>query len=125
VVQPAAPPDDSLVASWLQAHHLRYGLGGYWESSIVTVETGGQVKVRALIRPSLARDLALAKPAWYDPVGQQANFVVFNTYTTPSYLYWDPRARAEKLFGRPARVYHIGLFTVMVWDKNLLPEVPG
>ena len=38
------------VASWLQAHHLRYGLGGYWESSIITVETGGQVKVRALLK---------------------------------------------------------------------------
>src|SRR5580704_4781639 len=39
VVRPAAPPDGSQVASWLEAHHLRYGLGGYWESSIVTVET--------------------------------------------------------------------------------------
>ena len=123
VVQPAAPPDASQVASWLQAHHLRYGLGGYWESSIITVQTGDQVKVRALLRPSLARNLWLAKPAWYDPAGQQANFVVFNT--TPGYLFWNPRARAEKLFGRPARVYNVGLFTVMVWDKNLLPEVPG
>jgi hypothetical protein len=125
VTRPAAPADGTQVASWLQAHHLRYGLGGYWESSIVTVETGGQVQVRAVVRPTLARDLWLAKPAWYDPAGQQANFVVFNT--TPGYLYWGPRARAraEQLFGRPARVYNIGLFTVLVWDKNLLPEVPG
>ena len=50
VVQPAAPPDNSQIASWLEAHHLRYGLGGYWESSIVTVETGSQVKVRALLK---------------------------------------------------------------------------
>ena len=49
VVQPAAPPDGTQVASWLEAHHLRYGLGGYWQSSIVTVDTGGQVKVRAVV----------------------------------------------------------------------------
>ena len=53
-VQPASPPAFARVASWLQAHHLRYGLGGYWESSIVTVQTDGQVKVRALLKATLA-----------------------------------------------------------------------
>ena len=67
VAQPASPPAFARVASWLQAHHLRYGLGGYWESSIVTVQTDGQVKVRALLKATLEPDLWLAKPAWYDP----------------------------------------------------------
>ena len=67
VVQPAAPPDNSQLASWLEAHHLRYGLGGYWESSIVTVETGGQVKVRALLKSTMGPDLWQAEPSWYDP----------------------------------------------------------
>jgi hypothetical protein len=122
VVQPAAPLPTAQVASWLQAHHLRYGLGGYWESSIVTVETGGQVKVRALLKNTMAADLWLAKPAWYDPVGQQANFIVLNS--TPGYLYWEPRALIEEYFGRPARVYNVGPYTVMVWNRNLLPSVP-
>ena len=122
VVQPAAPPDNSQVASWLQAHHLRYGLGGYWESSIVTVETGGQVKVRALLKNTMRRDLWLAKPSWYDPAGQQANFIVLSS--TPGYLNWEPRALIQKYFGRPAREYNVGPFTVMVWDRNLLPSIP-
>jgi hypothetical protein len=46
VVRPAAPPDGSQVASWLEAHHLQYGLGGHWQSSIVTVDTDGRHGVR-------------------------------------------------------------------------------
>jgi hypothetical protein len=122
VVRPAAPPDGTQVASWLQAHHLRYGLGGYWESSIVTVETDGQVKVRALLKNTMGRDLWLAKPSWFDPASQQANFIVLDS--TPSYMYWEPRALIAKYFGRPAREYNVGPFTVMVWDRNLLPSVP-
>ena len=123
VVQPAAPPDSSYLASWLQAHHLRYGLGGYWESSIVTVQTGGQVKVRAVLGTNtMGPYLWLAKPSWYDPAGQQANFIVLAS--TRSYLYWEPRAVIAKYFGRPAREYHVGPFTVMVWDRNLLSSIP-
>ena len=122
-VQPASPPAFAPVASWLQAHHLRYGLGGYWESSIVTVQTDGQVKVRALLKLTLAPDLWLAKPAWYDPAGQQANFVVLSS--TPGFMNnWEPRALISKYFGRPARVYNFGPYTVMVWNRNLLASLP-
>jgi len=123
VVQPASPPAFARVASWLQAHHLRYGLGGYWESSIVTVQTDGQVKVRALLKPTLGPDLWLAKPAWYDPAAQQANFVVLSS--TPGFTNnWEPRALISKYFGRPAQVYNFGPYTVMVWDRNLLASIP-
>ena len=27
------------------------------------------------------------------------------------------------LFGKPARTYHVGACTVLVWDKNLLREL--
>ena len=123
VTQPAAPPDFLPVASWLEAHHLQYGLGGYWESSIITVETGGQVKVRALLKSTMGRDLWLAKPSWYDPASQQADFIVLSSM--PGYRNWEPRALIAKYFGRPAREYHFGPYTVMVWDRNLLLSIPG
>jgi hypothetical protein len=123
LVQPASPPAFARVASWLQAHHLRYGLGGYWESSIVTVQTGGQVKVRALLKPTLRPDLWLAKPEWYDPATEQANFVVLSS--APGFKNnWEPRALISKYFGRPAHVYNFGPYTVMVWDKNILSDLP-
>jgi hypothetical protein len=120
--QPAAPLPTAPLASWLQARHLRYGLAGYWEASIVTVETDGQVKVRALLKGTLAADLWQARPAWYDPAGQQANFIVLSR--VPGYMYWEPRALVTKYFGHPARTYHVGEFTVLVWDHNLLPSIP-
>jgi hypothetical protein len=116
--RPAVPPDDTVVASWLQAHNLRYGLGGYWESSIITVETGGQVKVRALARSTVGEDLWLAQPSWYDPALHRADFIVLSS--APNYLNWQPRALIAKYYGRPARQYQVGSFTVLVWDKNLL-----
>jgi hypothetical protein len=120
--RPASPLPTAQVASWLEAHHLRYGLGGYWESSIVTVQTDGQVKVRALQKNTMRADLWQAKPTWYDPAGQQADFIVLSS--APGYLYWEPRALIAKYFGRPAREYNVGPFTVMVWDRNLLPSIP-
>ena len=123
VVQPASPPAYARVASWLQAHHLSYGLGGYWESSIVTVQTGGQVKVRALLKNTLRPDLWLSEPAWYDPSAQRANFIVLSSLS--GYRNWEPRALIAKYFGRPAREYHFGPYTVMVWDRNLLLSIPG
>jgi hypothetical protein len=123
VAQPASPPAFSRVASWLAAHHLTYGLGGYWESSIVTVQTGGQVKVRALLKATLGPDLWLAKPAWYDPAARRANFVVLSS--TPGFTNnWEPRALVSKYFGRPAHTYNFGPYTVMVWDKNILSDLP-
>jgi hypothetical protein len=123
VTQPSSPPAFARVASWLQAHHLRYGLGGYWESSIVTVQADGQVKVRALLKATLRPDLWLAKPAWYDPTVQQANFVVLSS--TPGFKNnWEPRTMISKVFGRPAHVYNFGPYTVMVWDRNILSDVP-
>jgi hypothetical protein len=123
VAQPASPPAFARVASWLQAHHLRYGLGGYWESGIVTVQTGEQVKVRALLKATLEPDLWLAKSAWYDPTTQQANFVVLSS--TPGFENnWEPRALVSKYFGRPAHIYNFGPYTVMVWDRNILADVP-
>jgi hypothetical protein len=123
VVQPASPPAYAPLASWLQAHHLRYGLGGYWESSIITVQTGGQVTVRALLKDTMGPDLWLAKPAWYDPATQRADFIVLSG--TPGFMNnWEPRALIARYFGRPARVYNFGPYTVMVWDRNLLASVP-
>jgi hypothetical protein len=121
---PAQPAQNTQLASWLAAHHLRYGLGGYWESSIVTVDTGRRVQVRALMQFTMQRDLWESKYAWYVPRGQYANFIVFESL--PGFFYhWEPRALVHSYFGDPARTYNFGPYTVMVWNRNLLPEIPG
>ncbi|HYZ52663.1 MAG TPA: hypothetical protein VE733_04030 [Streptosporangiaceae bacterium] len=122
--RPPVPADKADLTSWLAAHHLTSGLGGYWEGSIVTVESGGSVKVRALMQFTLQADMWEAKGSWYDPRSQRANFVVFDSL--PGFRrHWEPYSLVRKYFGVPARTYRFGPYTVMVWDKNLLASIPA
>jgi hypothetical protein len=119
---PPVPAAKTGLASWLAAHHFAYGLGGYWEASIVTVNSGGRVKIRALGQYSLAADLWEAKASWFDPRAHRATFIVLDSQ--PGFLnYWEPVALVRRYFGVPSRTYRFSPYTVMVWDTNLLASV--
>ena len=119
--QPAVAPANERLASWLAAHHLTYGLGGYWEASIVTADTGGRVTIRAVLPTTVRWDSWESKQSWYDPRSHWADFVVFDSQ--PGFFhYWVPLRSVRAKFGRPARTYHVGQYTIMVWDKNLLAQ---
>ncbi len=123
LTQPSAPPANTSLASWLESHHLTYGLSGYWTSSSVTVDSGNRVQVRALAQYSMKRDLWMSNINWYNPKLHYANFIVFDS--RPGFMnHWEPRALVRKYFGRPARIYHTGPYTVMVWNRNLLNSIP-
>ena len=117
--QPSAPPANLQLASFLAEHHLTEGVGGYWLSSIVTVDSDGSVTVRALLPGTLQPDLWESKPSWYDPASYRPTFLV--TDSQPGFFhYWKPNPAALAAYGPPARTYHVGPYTVFVWDKNLL-----
>jgi hypothetical protein len=117
--QPSAPPANLQLASFLAGHHLTEGVGGYWQSSIVTVDSDGSVTVRALLPGALQPDLWESKPSWYDPASYRPTFLV--TDRQPGFFnYWQPNPAALAAYGPPARTYHVGPYTVFVWDKNLL-----
>jgi hypothetical protein len=117
--QPSAPPANSELAEFLAAHHLGDGVGGYWQSSIVTVQSGGTVTIRALLPGTLQPDLWEAKASWYDPGVHRATFLV--TDDQPGFFnHWMPNSAALAAYGPPIRTYHVGPYTIMVWDKNLL-----
>ena len=122
LTQPAVPPENSALAPWLTAHHLTYGLAGYWQASSVTVEGDGRVAIRALAGGSIRPYLWLAKTSWYDSASHRATFVVIDTQT-PTFAAWLPRATAERYFGPPVRTYRTGPYTILVWDKNLLASI--
>jgi hypothetical protein len=122
LTQAAVPPQNSALVPWLTAHHLSYGLGGYWQASSVTVASDGRVAIRALAGGSTRPYLWLAKTSWYDPASHRASFVVIDTRAAASDA-WLPRAAVERYFGRPARTYHTGPYTILVWDKNLLASI--
>jgi hypothetical protein len=121
--QPSAPPMNARLVTFLQAHHLTSGIGGYWESSVATVGSGGTVTIRAVLPGTLAPDLWEAKASWYDPRSHWASFLV--TSKTPGFFHhWQPDQAALAALGKPARIYRTGPYTVYVYDQNLLAELP-
>jgi hypothetical protein len=118
---PQAPPQNNTVSAWLSDHHLSSGISSYWEASSITVNSGGKITMLAvgihgshhLLGPDKwETDLRLANAATHS-----ANFVV----NAPDNIV--PIKLAVQMFGTPAHTYHVGAYTVMVWDKNLLSEI--
>jgi hypothetical protein len=117
--QPSVPAMNARLATFLAEHHLTSGIGGYWQSSVVTVGSDGAVTIRAVLPGTLAPDLWEAKGSWYDPGPNRANFLV--TSGTPGFFnHWQPNPAALAALGRPARTYHVGPYTVYVYAENLL-----
>ncbi len=121
--QPAAPPTNQALVTWLVGHGFRDGLAGYWEANSTTVSSGGRVLVAGVTR---ARDGDLVPYQWetndldYDPSLHYANFVVAGG---PVPLH-DAQAYAIRTFGQPRRVYRFDGYIVMVWATNLLTKLP-
>jgi hypothetical protein len=113
--EPSVPPANAQLATFLAEHHLTNGISGYWMSSIVTVGSDGAVTIRA-VQPSLRPYLWETKGSWYD---QRATFLV--TENQAGYFnHFEPSASALAALGPPVRTYHVGPYTVLVWNKNLL-----
>jgi hypothetical protein len=122
--QPSVPAMNARLVTFLSAHHLTSGISGYWESSVVTVGSDGAVTIRAVQSvPRLQPYLWEAKSSWYDVGSNYANFLV--TSSTPGFLnHWQPHRAVLAALGAPARTYHVGPYTVYVYNKNLLAELP-
>jgi hypothetical protein len=117
--QPSVPAANDQLVTFLAEHHLTSGIGGYWESSVVTVGSDGAVTIRAVLPGTLTPDLWESKGSWYDAGAQPATFLV--TDSEPGFFhYWKPAPAALASLGPPARTYHVGPYTIFVWDKNLL-----
>ncbi len=124
LAQPVSPAANARLASWLEAHHLTSGLSGYWQASVVTVGTGGQVTIRAVSTAGggLVPYQWEAKAPWYDPGTRYANFVVLQNQ--PGFFNeWQPAREARATFGPPAQTFRTGPYMVLVWKQNLLPAL--
>ncbi len=120
--QPPVPAENSDLTAWLAAHHLTSGLGGYWQANSVTLDSSDVIKVRAIEiagNKLTAESRWDASKAWYDPAVGYADFVVTANSPGPESdqnLLWRMAAKV----GWPVRVYHVGRYTIAVWNQNLL-----
>lgn len=120
---PAAAEEPLPLGSFLTAHHLTSGVGDYWSSSIVTVETNGAVGVRPVITaPSghLVRYGRSSTSAWY--AGAHFDFVVFDTAHP-----WRGVDAATTLatFGRPNAVDSVGSYRIFVYRSSFTVSPRG
>jgi len=122
------PPMNQELATWLAGHHLYYGMSTYWQSSVVSLATGERVMVVPVATATktagslVRRDEWESTEDWYDPRLHNANFIVqlVKPNGLPAFL---PLASVANTFGRPAQTYLVGPYRILVWHRNLLPEL--
>jgi hypothetical protein len=123
VAQPAIPAHDQSLADWLVTHDFSYGLSNYFEGNITTLDSGGRVHLIAVswgAHESVPRAYQ-SDASWYDPQLHYANFVVNTGADQPKAII--PSDDLRNAFGPPAKVYHDGPYTILVWNKNLLADL--
>ncbi|MGA2804952.1 MAG: hypothetical protein ABSF89_11265 [Acidimicrobiales bacterium] len=105
----------SSLATWLVAHDLTNGIGGYWSAAITTVESNGAVTVRpvSIGRHGVQRMMSQSSASWY--AGQRFQFLVYGTSRhADRYMI-----AADRTWGPPPHLYEVGRYHVLVWDHTL------
>jgi len=119
--QPAPAPQYADLTAWLRAHHLTSGVSGYSQANIVTAESGGAISLRPVV--AAGRYVAPrgweSDRSWFDPARHAANFLVLSSVGS----YQVSVREAVATFGQPARTYRYRVYTIMVWDTNLLKRL--
>ncbi len=127
IVQPRPSDPNAQVTAWLQAHHLSYGFGDYWNANAMTVDSGNQVQVRYVSRigDTLVQRPWESESSWYDPAQHDATFLVTpglaSVCSPGTPAGWEAAGRAT--FGPPSGTYRVAGFTILVWHRNLLREL--
>ncbi|HVT66836.1 MAG TPA: hypothetical protein VHF26_03730 [Trebonia sp.] len=120
--QPPAAAPLAVLARWLTAHGLRYGLGGV-SANAVTAWSGGRAVVapadvvRGRVLPLLYQSSVQA----YAPEGHDATFLVSSPTGAPGDRFAGNAVRLT--FGAPRGVYRVAGYTVDVWTVNLLTKL--
>ena len=118
--RPPLRPATAPLAAWLEAHGLTYGIAGYWDASVVTMQSGDRVQIRAV-------DLKYKKilipywetnALWYSASRYDARFVVAD-----GHLGKYPAATFERHFGRPVATYRVASWFVLIYRTNLLHQL--
>ena len=112
---PPAPTAE--LEQFLIAHHLYSGVGDYWASSIVTVNTRELVTIRPVVANlsmKIVPDGRQATIDWY-----KDNHFAFLIYATKPHGHVN-RATAEKTFGLPEKIVRIGPYFVVTWPHPIV-----
>ncbi|GAA2383855.1 hypothetical protein [Dactylosporangium salmoneum] len=115
-----APIEAAEAAAWLEAHDLRYGVGAYWASNTVTLATHGRVRVAPVTDPVPRAFHWESRAEWFDAARHDARFVIIDT----SLEHYGTVSGAVIRFGPPKERVDLGRWTILVYDHNLLRDLP-
>jgi hypothetical protein len=123
--RPPMSPATAPLSAWLEAHRLSYGVAGYWDASVTTLQSGGKVQLRAVdLHPNVnASSWKINVPGWetnalwYDPARHDATFAVADVHGR------YPARAFEQFFGKPAASYRVSGWLVLIYRANLLRQV--
>ncbi len=119
---PAAGVPTAGLIAFLEQHHLYRGLGDYWTSSVMTVQSNEQVVVRPVVdgpQGKVVRYERNSNVRWYGP-HQQYQFLVYNA-TMPLIN----AAAAQATFGAPAHTYVLGGYRVLTYAHSIHVSIYG
>lgn len=123
IAAPAPVQAQASLGPFLAAHGLYQGIGDYWSSSIITVDTGGAVTVRPVMAGPQGRlegyDRQSAS-AWY--TGREFQFLVYDI-TDPYDGVDATSARAS--FGAPSQTYTVGGYEILTWSQPVTVPAAG
>jgi hypothetical protein len=117
--RPPLRPATAPLAAWLEAHRLTYGIAGYWDASVVTMQSGDRVQICSVG----IKDKKIFVPYWetnalrYNASRYDASFVIAD------HLGMYPAATFERQFGRPVATYRVESWFVLVYRTNLLRQL--
>ena len=124
IVKPATPAAAGL-ARFLAAHDLTDGLAGYWNADSTMLDSRGAIVIAPV---KYHRGYGLTALPWevqtrlFDSSDNDPNFLVATAPGSPSDV---TQAEAVAAFGQPDRRYSYHGYTIMVWHKNLLSQLPS
>jgi hypothetical protein len=123
VTTPGIPAVTQNLADWLGQHNLTYGLSSYGIANTTTLASGETVNIRPVSweNTEVAGGPYEFNKSWYDPSQHYANFVILIQPPIPldEIALWEVKAS----FGKPAHIYTLGRYTIMVFNKNLLTDL--
>jgi hypothetical protein len=112
-----APQKARSLSTFLLSKGLKSGVGDYWSSSIVTVDTRDQVEVRPIALSAtgtLQRYTLQSAASWYQ--GRPFQFFVYDSENI-----WQnvTASAAERSFGAPAATYDVGSYRVLTYPHGI------
>jgi hypothetical protein len=120
-----SPPVTAPLTSWLAAHGLTYGVAGYWDASVATLQSGDRVRIRAVdVHKNVNKPgFNIHVPGWetnalwYDASAYQATFALADVRGRYPVTWF------EDFFGKPTATHRVGGWVVLVYRGNLLRQV--